>query len=156
MTAVGGVPGSKSRVLRPRLLYRKERPMMNCLKVLAGPAVLLGFLHGPALHAQVYGAQGYNPYTGNYNRAAAGYNPYTGTSAESRSAYNPSTGASATHSAYNPYTGAARSSSSGTTASGTNVESKSYHNPYTGRTTSVQGARNPYTGNYAVHASTRR
>src|SRR2546423_14103196 len=88
--------------------------MIVSMKRLAGLAVLVGFMNGGSLYAQVYGAQGYNPYTGNYARAAEGYNPYTGASGATRSAYNPYSGARATAGgAYNPYTGGGKGGGAG-------------------------------------------
>lgn len=122
---------------------RRELSMILSLKRITCLAVFAGFIQSGSLHAQVYGAQGYNPYTGTRAGAATGYNPLTGASATRAAAYN-------------PYTGGYRSGTSATTAAGTNVNSKTYRNPYTGNTTKVQGAYNPYTGRYGVHASVRR
>ncbi len=99
----------------------------------------------------------YNPYTGNYNRAAVAYNPYTGRDAAVRTT-TPAYGVTdaARGAVYNPYTGNYHGTTATTTATGTREETKTYYNPATGRSESVQGAYNPYTGKYAYHYSYRR
>jgi hypothetical protein len=66
--------------------------MINHLRIVGGLAVLALLLQARAVDAQVYAAQGYNPYTGNYARGAAGYNPYTGVGRTASQSYNPYTG----------------------------------------------------------------
>ena len=44
--------------------------MISRMKTIAGLAVLAGLMHAGSLHAQVYGARGYNPYTGTSARGA--------------------------------------------------------------------------------------
>jgi hypothetical protein len=82
--------------------------MNKQLVVVAGAALLAGFLTAGRAAAQfAYGA-GYNPYTGRAAQGGAAYNPYTGGYARGGSAYNPYTGRSTTARAtYNPWTGRA-------------------------------------------------
>jgi hypothetical protein len=113
------------------------------LKKLAGLALLAALVGGGSLYAQVYGARGYNPYTGTYAQGGTAYNPYTGTAVKGGTAYN-------------PYTGGYKSETESVNRAGTEEVSKTYHNPYTGTTEHVQGAYNPYTGRYAVHGGAYR
>jgi hypothetical protein len=124
--------------------------------ILAALAVLAALAPNSLAFDDVAERTYYNPYTGKTTKVAGAYNPYTGKADVAHT----TTGAGGTTAArgatYNPYTGSYHGGTAATTASGTKEESKTYYNPATGRTDHVQGAYNPYTGRYAVHASTYR